>query len=204
MLLESIQHALSQPLPGEKAHKHMWPETRYEFLKISHSTPPVNSSVLALFYPIDNVLNLCFIKRTIDRSPHSGQIAFPGGKMEKEDPSLKAAAIRECREEIGVEIKSGEIAGGLSPLFIPVSNFMVHPFVGVLESRPHFSKNDIEVDEIIEIPFARLLDPETKSDFELNYANQLFNIPCYRFNSHIIWGATAMILSEIIELLKAE
>jgi hypothetical protein len=81
---------------------------------------------------------------------------------------------------------------------------MVHPFVGVLESRPHFSKNDIEVDEIIEIPFARLLDPETKSDFELNYANQLFNIPCYRFNSHIIWGATAMILSEIIELLKAE
>lgn len=202
-MFQQIQIALSQPLPGEQAHRTMWPESRNELLKIKQTKDPVQSSVVALFYPIGGITHLCFIKRATDNSHHSSQIAFPGGKMEKEDDSFLTTALRECFEELGVEIKPEQIAGEVTPLYIPISNFMVHTFVAVLDARPTFKKSDAEVDEILEIPFEHLLKTETRSSFELSYENQNYTIPCLRFNDHRIWGATAMILSEILFLLKS-
>ena len=159
----------------------------------------VQAAVLVLFYPSNGKTHLVFIKRNEYDGPHSAQVSFPGGVRETGDNTMEETALRETREEIGV---SGpiEILGSLTPLHIPVSNFMVYPFVGWMEETPVFRPDPTEVQYIIEVSLKELLDPANR-DSETHYHHaQPIEAPFYRVGKEKIWGATAMMLSEILLL----
>ena len=139
MKTRKIRTALYNVLPGEKAHALMAPRPKYiEGIEGVHPCPPVNSAILALIVPFENELALPLIKRVNRGKYHGGQIAFPGGKMEKEDADALQTALRECHEEIGVPEEKVSILGVLSDIYIPLSNFNITPIVGTTLQLPDF------------------------------------------------------------------
>ena len=187
---------LHQKLPGEAAQLMMAPTFRGH---ISTAENPVQAAVLVLFYPSDGKMHLVFIKRNEYDGPHSAQVSFPGGAREASDLSLKETALREAREELGINGEI-EVLGALTPLHIPVSNFMVYPFLGWMEDLPVFHPDPTEVQYVIEASLSTLLDP-AKRDSETRFHHALpIEAPFYRVGEDKIWGATAMILSEVLQL----
>lgn len=184
-------------LPGIEAHKLLAPLTRPVFNKYIIPKNARLAGVLILFYPDDsNQTQILLTKRARYNGKHSNQISFPGGKKEPLDSSLKITALRESLEEVGIDNIS--ILKQLTTIYIPPSNFSVSPYIGYLNKTPAFTPN-YEVEEIIELPVSKLIDSKTLTTFQ-NKNNT--KIPCFNFKGHIIWGATAMILSEVKELLK--
>lgn len=200
--IQSLEKELYQ-LPGMDAHLKMAPITRLQELnKLSHTDEPKKSAVLILFFNDDDKTKLVFIKRPIDTSIHSGQIAFPGGKYEEGDETLVNTALREAWEEIGVDPKSVNVIGPISKLYIPPSNFDVFPYVGYTEYKPEFLTNE-EVDKLLEFDIETLLNPDTFTTREIKTRfGKLVDVPCYYIDNNIIWGATAMIVSELIDIIK--
>ena len=134
---------------------------------------------------------------------HSGQISLPGGKYELTDSDLSVTALREAQEEIGVDSKKVRLIGRLSELYIPPSNYIVQPFVGVLETEPAFTPDPKEVERIIEIRLEDLLDEKNKRKKRiLLRTGTSILAPCYIIDGNTIWGATAMILSEFREIAR--
>ena len=133
---------------------------------------------------------------------HSKQISFPGGKYNKQDIKLENTALRETNEEIGVEINDIIIFKEMTNVFIPPSNFLVTPYLGYLNNRPTFVKNH-EVETVIEVSLTNFLSENSISStiVKTSYAGELV-VPCFKLNGYIVWGATAMMLSEIKELFK--
>jgi len=187
---------LQKALPGEAAQLLMAPTFRGSITNQDH---PVEAAVLILLYPSQGETKLVFMKRNEYEGPHSGQVSFPGGAWEAADGSLEQTAIRECREEIGVQ-ESIEILGALTPLHIPVSNFLVSPFVGWMEHTPVFFPDRSEVQYLIEVPLRELLDPALRDSETRYHHKRPVKAPFYRVGSDKIWGATAMMLSEFLEL----
>jgi 8-oxo-dGTP pyrophosphatase MutT (NUDIX family) len=187
---------LQQRLPGEQAQLLMAPTFRGH---ISSSEKPLQAAVLVLFYPSDGKVHLVFIKRNEYDGPHSAQISFPGGARETGDPSLEDTAIREAREEVGINGKI-EVLGSLTPLHIPVSNFMVYPYLGWLKETPAFQPDPTEVQYVIEAPLDGLMDPANCDTETLYHHAMPIVAPFYRVGEEKIWGATAMILSEVLQL----
>jgi len=187
---------LSHQLPGEKAQRRMAPAFRGETISPEN---PVPAAVLALFYAADKETRLVFIKRNEYDGPHSAQVSFPGGAWEAADRSLEETALRETREEIGVTGPI-EILGSLTPLHIPVSNFMVHPFIGWTREHPVFHPDPSEVQYVIEAGLDVLLDPSNRGSETIYHHDRSIEAPFYRVGKEKIWGATAMMLSEILEL----
>ena len=187
---------LSHQLPGEKAQLRMAPAFRGEF---NSTENPVSAAVMVLFYGADKETHLVLIKRNEYDGPHSAQVSFPGGAIEAEDLSLEHTALRETREEIGI---SGpiEILGSLTPLHIPVSNFMVHPFVGWMEEHQEFHPDPTEVQYVIEVSLRELLDPANRDSETIYHHERTIEAPFYRVGKEKIWGATAMMLSEVLHL----
>jgi 8-oxo-dGTP pyrophosphatase MutT (NUDIX family) len=190
-------------LPGVEAQLGMAPITRLEELKrLKPGVTPRQSAVLVLFYPHDGETKLVFIKRPEDDSVHSGQIAFPGGGVEPEDKDFTDTALREANEEVNVDPSEVKVLGTLSRLHIPPSNFDVYPIIAYTNSRPDFNGNN-EVDRIIEVRLSELLHPQTKTTQTIKHRlGKLVDVPCYVINDEIIWGATAMMISELITLLQ--
>jgi 8-oxo-dGTP pyrophosphatase MutT (NUDIX family) len=187
---------LSKKLPGELAQLRMAPTFRGQ---ISSPEKPVEAAVLALFYPSDGKIHLVFIKRNEYDGPHSAQISFPGGAREAGDLTLKDTALREAREEVGITTEI-EVLGSLTPLHIPISNFKVYPFVGWMKETPVFFPDRSEVQYVVEVPLDVLLDP-SNSDSETRYHHKMpIEAPFYKVGKEKIWGATAMMLSELLEL----
>ncbi len=187
---------LKQKLPGEKAQLLMAPNFRGH---LSSPGKPVEAAVLVLFYPSDGKMHLVFIKRNEYDGPHSAQVSFPGGAKEADDLSLEETALRETREELGIR-EQIEVLGALTPLHIPVSNFMVYPFVGWMEQRPVFQPDSSEVQYVIEAPLRDLLDPANGDSETIYHHEQSIEAPFYRVGKEKIWGATAMMLSEVLFL----
>lgn len=189
-------------LPGISAHKVLAPLQRALYTKYNIPKNAKKAGVLVLFYPDkNNNTAILLTKRASYNGKHSSQISFPGGKKELTDNTLKETALRETYEEIGV--KNISVIKQATTIYIPPSNFSVNPYIGVVSSTPTFLPN-YEVDEIIELPVSHLLKPETLSYIPTkNNDNVNVNIPCFKFNGHYIWGATAMMLNEIKELLKS-
>ena len=194
------------PLPAEASQFKMSPPFRRELMnhnkKILHKAK--KAGVMALFYPDENKqTKLVLILRKTYKGVHSAQIGFPGGKLEPNDISLEAAAVRETYEEIGVPVEQIEVLRALTQVYIPPSNFYVQPFIGVSKVTPHFMKQDEEVEEIVEVLLSHFIDDAniiTKS-VETSYSIKV-NVPAFKLNGHVVWGATAMMLSEIKDMLK--
>lgn len=153
-----------------------------------------------MVYPVEKELHLVFIKRVEYEGVHSGQISFPGGIFEAQDTSLRATALREAMEETGIRISDITVIGGLSTLYIPASRIEVYPFVGVASKRPSFHHNPAEVQYLIETKIKELINPVCHQSKILFIEEEPVEVPFYDLGNDIIWGATAMILSEFLEI----
>jgi 8-oxo-dGTP pyrophosphatase MutT (NUDIX family) len=183
----------------------MSPPFREEFIKraLRENPNPKPSAVLILLFPQAGILHTVLIVRLMNQRNHAGQVAFPGGKQEESDRDLVETALREAEEEIGIKRSSVNILGQLTQLYIPVSGFMVHPIVGYSQEPPVFNLQSEEVQEIIQVPVKELLTPSIVSTKKILLQNQQFiETPVYTINQHVIWGATAMIMSELVTVLK--
>ncbi len=202
-LVEHLRARLEAPLPGRAAQERMTGRVRPMPDVIPGNAR--DSAVLQLLFPIDGEPHLLFIRRTEDGRAHSGQISFPGGRHEPEDASLMITALREAEEEVGIVASEVEVLGALTPMYIPVSFFMVHPFVAWSDTRPDYLPSKEEVSEILEIPLAYLLDPANKIVTEVRPASlpgMTLTVPAYSLpDGSFIWGATAMMLAELEEVL---
>ena len=187
---------LSIELPGLEAQQLMAPEFRGEN---DFMGDPIRAAVLALMYPVEEQVHLVFMKRNAYDGPHSAQVSFPGGAWEPEDGSLDNTALRETREELGI---TAEIAllGSLTELYIPVSNFLVTPFVGWTGIVPDYDPDPSEVQYVIETTLEELLDPANRDTETMYRHGQNITAPFFRVGDEKIWGATAMMLSEFLQL----
>ncbi len=200
-----LQQRLSQPLPGFEAHEKMMGRVV--------AMPPIIpenaklSAVMNLLFPIDGLLHIVLIRRTEDGKAHSGQVSFPGGRMDTTDPDLQYTAMRELEEEVGVTSSSIQLLGALSPLYIPVSNFHVYPFVGFSQQQPVFQLSEQEVSKLLIVSLNDLFHTSRKTKASVTSpAEPNFKriVNAYQLNDgSIIWGATAMILAEL-ETIFAE
>jgi 8-oxo-dGTP pyrophosphatase MutT (NUDIX family) len=201
-----LKERLRQPLPGLEAQIKLAPVNRIKDLK--NVTGPLDareSAVLALLFPYKNRdVGILLIKRTVDGSVHSGQISFPGGKKEDCDPDLTATALRETYEETGIPPENVTVLGTLSKIYIHPSNFNVFPYVGYINYEPEVSANS-EVEKPLKIPISELLDPVFPVNKEITGKDgNIYSVPCYYIQNEIIWGATAMMLSELLAILIEE
>ena len=199
IISKQIKDVITEGLPGIEAQLKLSPESRSLFPDKKHKT---DAAILILLYK-DIEENICtvFMKRQAYNGAHSAQISFPGGKAETNDQSLLHTALRESKEEIGIDPKKVEIIGKLTELYIPVSNFMVHPYIGIAQSIPKFNIDKTEVDYLITFPVHKLIS-HTISYTNMNYKGKSYRVPYFDIKNEMIWGATAMILSEFIEVLK--
>ncbi|MCT8339772.1 CoA pyrophosphatase [Flavobacteriaceae bacterium TK19130] len=193
-------------LPGEAEHLKMAPIERLRELKrqAEKAKTARKAGVMALFYPsVNEETHLILILRKSYKGVHSNQVGFPGGKLENEDASLQDAALRETEEEVGVPRSQIEVLKQLTELYIPPSNFFVQPFLGITENTPSFIPQEEEVEALIEVPLQHFMSKEVlvSEIITTSYATDL-EVPAFRLNENVVWGATAMMLSEVRSLLS--
>jgi 8-oxo-dGTP pyrophosphatase MutT (NUDIX family) len=162
----------------------------------------IQSSVLMLLFPYNEKISTCLIQRPSTMRNHAGQIAFPGGRYEPQDGNLIHTALREASEEIGTQSSQVEIIGALTPLYVQVSNFTINPFLGWSNDLPLFKIDKQEVDRLFIIPVEKFLHHPTNQFREVTTIKGTFSVPGFYINQLFIWGATAMIISEFIEILR--
>ncbi|SEF84314.1 NUDIX hydrolase [Flavobacterium urumqiense] len=203
--LEYVPKLMTAELPAEISHIKMAPLERIESLKnfeIGIKKPKI-AAVMMLFYPKNGITHLVLIVRNSYKGVHSAQIAFPGGKYEAHDEIFENTALRETHEEVGIHPNSMEIIKTFTPMYIPPSDFMVHPFLAICKEEIVFIPDTKEVANIIELPLTVFLSDTIITDAKLNtsYANDI-TVPAFKIEEHIVWGATAMMLSELKDVLK--
>ncbi len=199
-----LKRSLLGELPGMEAHHKMLPPGRHTKMYDNERPLARLSSVLLLLFPEGDRLFTCMMKRPLTMKHHPGQVSFPGGKVEIEDETTEMTALREAREEVGVDPASVEVLGKLSDLYIEVSKFAIHPYLAWTDRKPEFVINSDEVEELILFPVSEFVSNEIIAETELQTVTGLTKVKYYPFNGKYIWGATAMILSELIEILKSQ
>ncbi len=197
-----LAEALANELPGAKAHRKLVPPGRELLPPANENSVIKHSGILFLLFPDGGRLFTCLIKRPATMKHHPGQIGFPGGKVEEHDLSPQMAAMREAEEEIGILPDSYQIVGKLSDLYIQVSDFIIHPYVAWMDRKPAFVMNNSEVEDIVLFPLQDFMENEHFAEAEMMTFTGPMKVPYYPFDGEIIWGATAMILSEYFEITK--
>ncbi len=187
-------------LSGEEAHFSMAPKDRLLSLKDFNfdEIQPKIAGVMMLIYPKGGISHLVLIVRNSYKGVHSSQIAFPGGRFEKEDVTYDKTALRETQEEIGVDSEKIEIVKSFTKMYIPPSNFMVYPFLGICKEEIEFYLDAKEVAGIIELPLSTFLSDSIVVTTAMNtsYAEAV-EVPGFKIEEHFVWGATAMMLNEL-------
>ncbi|MCF8321003.1 MAG: CoA pyrophosphatase [Flavobacterium sp.] len=203
--LKYVPKIKQEKLLGDQAHFKMVPIERIlEVEKIkSGSNKPRKAAVMMLIYPKNNKSHLALIVRNTYAGVHSAQIGFPGGKAELKDDSLTHTALRETHEEIGIHPNKIDVIKTFTEVFIPPSNFIVAPFLGICQSELEFIEQVEEVAGIIEFPLLDFLDEKTiiNKHMDTSYGINI-EVPTFKINEHYVWGATAMMMSELKEVLK--
>ncbi|MBS7786932.1 CoA pyrophosphatase [Flavobacterium sp. CYK-55] len=200
--IDSIKKA---ELLAEAAHELMMPPERRGLMQNIDfaELKPKQAAVMMLLYPKNQITHLVLIERNSYPGVHSAQIAFPGGKIDSTDVDFASAALRETFEEVGVEATHIQLIRAFSEVYIPPSNFMVYPFLGVSKTELTFKPDPVEVTGIIEVPLAELLD-DTRvvlQNMDTSYSKSI-DVPSIELQGHFVWGATAMMLSELKETLR--
>lgn len=201
--LNTIPKIQKANLPAMQSHLKMAPLDRAKMFKLWDFTKltPKKAGVLALFYPKGTETYLVLILRSAN-GIHSSQVSFPGGRFEPEDKLLLNTAKRETFEEIGIHEENIHIIKELSQLYVPPSNFLISPFLGYTKEEPVFMPCPNEVAEIIEVPLELFMSTQpSKYDIKASY-NNYDAVPAYTINNQIVWGATAMILCELKDVLS--
>lgn len=193
--LDAFDHA--------RAQEHMAPQPR-AVLAQNGDTPPREAGVLVLIYPQPgDGLHVVLTRCADDLRGHSGQISFPGGKRDPDDTSFTATALRETCEELGICAADPiSVLGTLSPFYIPPSHFNVYPTVAYIDARPVFRPNPAEVAEVFSFGLHQLLDGQHKHSEHHTYNGVRVRVPYYLVRGHKVWGATAVMLSELEQRLK--
>ena len=204
--LISLSKVKKIPLPAKASQFKMSPPFREELIEMYKESIKIanRAGVMALFYPDkEQQTKLVLILRNTYKGVHSAQISFPGGKFEPNDISLKKTAIRETFEEIGIPEQNIEVIKQLTEVYIPPSNFFVQPFLGVIKETPIFIRQEDEVEEVIEVSLNHFIKDSNviSTTVKTSYSIEV-EVPAYQLNGHTVWGATAMMLSEIKDLLK--
>jgi len=204
--LVSLSKVKNIPLPAETSQFKMAPPFRGELVSRYKEAMKnaKRAGVLAMFYPDSSYqTQLALILRKTYKGVHSAQIGFPGGKYEDDDKTLKQTAIRETFEEIGVEKHKIEVIKQMTEVYIPPSNFYVQPFIGITHQTPKFIKQEEEVEDILEVALHHFLDENIVVNklVSTSYTVKV-EVPAYELNGHLVWGATAMMLSEIKDILN--
>ncbi|MFS4416806.1 NUDIX hydrolase [Maribacter sp. 2307ULW6-5] len=194
------------PLPGQASHHKMAPKARLkEMARLERiKTNPKKAGVMALFYPNGQGQThlLCILRKTYP-GIHSNQVGLPGGKQEPADRDLAHTALRETHEEVGVPQEAVELVRSLSEIYIPPSNYQVHPFLGLYRRPGPFVRQESEVARILQVPLSDFLSDANvvKRKLSTSYAHEM-EVPAFKLNGYIVWGATAMMLNEIKVMLK--
>ena len=202
---ERLQYLISNNLPGEDAHLSMAPVSRpLSSLALKNAVDVRESAVAIMLFRKEDTTFCTLIQRPSYEGNHSGQISFPGGKRDPEDKDLQATAKRECMEEVGIDLGKAKFLGQLTPVYIPVSNFHVEPFVFFYPEWPEFVPDQREVESIFLISIEDLLDESVISQMDVPLPGGIVmrNVPCFLIEGRQIWGATALILNELKALLK--
>lgn len=200
-LIQYLEKKLGGDKPGLNAQLKMTPRPRPGHLKYDEvDTRCARAGVLVLLYPWNDRLHLVLTRRTEQVRHHQAQISLPGGRQEPGE-NLVQTALRETKEELGVRPDSPQLLGTLTPLYIPPSNTCIHPVVASLPQRPEFVRSPKEVEEVIEVPLAHLQSPVNVHEEIWTIRGIPIRVPFYLFKGNKIWGATAMVLAELLELL---
>jgi 8-oxo-dGTP pyrophosphatase MutT (NUDIX family) len=199
-------YLIHQELPGAIAHKKMAHAVR-RVDPYPDTVATRNAAVLiVLFENTPEDFHLIFIRRTSSHGgdKHAGQIGFPGGKSEISDPDLMYTALREANEEIAIDLSQIDVLGPLTPLYITVSKFKVHPFLAYSWKKPELKRQESEIEEILELPLSSFGSPSSLLETRIQLSpNVILNhVPSYQVNGHTIWGATAMIMSEFLDIIN--
>ncbi len=198
----ALEHTLRGELPGAEAHQLMAPKHRPGF-RLKFDTPPRPGAVMILLYEEDGNIQFPLIQRSEYRGVHSGQIALPGGKAEASDADLVATAVREAHEELGIDPQKIDIVGSLTSFFVAASNFQILPVVAYAKEFPHFVPDEREVAGVVKADLKTMIDPQTIKEKEITPAEGItFDAPYYDLSGAVVWGATAMMLSEFVTLTK--
>ncbi len=197
--IEKLEEELAKPLPGIEAQQRLSPPERHNAEYPLHNVK--KSAVLILLYRINGELKTVFIKRAEYDGIHSGQVSLPGGVYENVDGNMQNTALRETQEETGLSPDNIRVIGTLTSLHIPVSNYLVYPFVGFCANEPEFHPDPVEVSYLIETSITELLKPENRKKKIMTIGDSAIEIPYFDIEGNHIWGATAMIISEFLEVI---
>ena len=206
IFFEALRNRLKDPLPGELAQNRMTSRARistgdYLAQRPAHRT----SAVLLPLVPHNGTIYTALIRRPSYDGMHSGQLALPGGKSDETDASPLHTALREMKEEVGVELDESSVLGALTPVFIPVSDFLVHIYVAHLPAKPGWQPDPREVESVLEFPLSLLDDHNVKTRRKITINQNMFiEAPCYVIDGQVLWGATAMMFSELEALMAGE
>ncbi len=198
-----LRHSLLNPLPGVEAQDRMAIVGRSVFSDVPSKAR--QAAVCAVIYPGEqDLLKVVFIRRAANQNDrHSGQISFPGGQYERQDANLMETALRELSEETGIKAGKEQVLGKLTTLFIPVSNFLVHPYVVGLDEKPAVLKQVSEVDELFGYKLETLLSAEIKFKKITGHNFVVKNAPYFDLGGKTLWGATAMMTNELLEVIRS-
>jgi 8-oxo-dGTP pyrophosphatase MutT (NUDIX family) len=204
--IDQVSNRMQRPLPGLPAQLRM--VGRVVTMPTTVPADAKSSAVLCLLFRDNNQWHILLMKRMGDKGPHSGQVSFPGGRHEPTDADYTATALREANEEVGIAPEAVRLLGALTPLYIPVSNYNVYPFLGWVPERPNYLLSPTEVEYVLELPLSVLFHEERKTIAHIKspaFPDAVRKVNAYQMNDGTtIWGATAMILAEIEELVNKQ
>ncbi|MGB0194757.1 MAG: NUDIX hydrolase [Schleiferiaceae bacterium] len=203
MTLKALKDKLHAPLPGISGQREMMPSYR-NAVSLEDIAPliPRKAGVIIHIFQGPQELEVLYMKRPAYDGTHSGQISFPGGELEEYDQDLKAAAFRECEEEVNLKPSEQEFFRAMSWLYIPPSNFYVEPFITLGTAAPKVELDPREVDRVFSIPLSKLIDGSLIQQTSIKTTYGTLVVPAYHWDGEIIWGATAMMTAELVALLR--